>query len=165
MIYDIVLYFILVTIGIVFSIVASSVIVSFWAWLNGRYLNRYFIIKKFVGGIYTLHHAPVLGYYYASEHKYGRLMNKAVKKFQSKYPDTTLIGMSITLQSRRLKGVPIQARRWHLLGFQILSDFVVLLNLANYRSEKGKFRYVHLIRNIHRTVPMKYVIVDKGVRL
>lgn len=143
----------------IIAIPISAAFVILRARLRGRYLNRYFIIHRKRIGAYELHHQPAFGYYYAGKRKFHRLTMEAIRKFQAGYPDHTLIANTLTLTSRIRKGTPIEGNRFLVTFARLMSDMLILFNLANYRRAEGQWRFAKLIKSVHRSKPMHYVLV------
>ncbi|MBO7745785.1 hypothetical protein I8J29_16375 [Paenibacillus sp. MWE-103] len=151
--------FIYTVLLILIAIPVSSVFVSLYAHLQGRYLNRYFIIQPRKNGGYELHHQPLLGFYYARERKFHRMIVEAIRIFQMNNPDCMLVANTLTFVSRSRGSMLVQTPRSLLTFLRFMADFLVLLNLANYRRVKRQWQIVQLIRNVHQSRPVYYVVV------
>ncbi|QHW35470.1 hypothetical protein GZH47_31740 (plasmid) [Paenibacillus rhizovicinus] len=143
------------------AIPMSALIVTLRARIGGRYLNRYFIISRKKSGVYEIHHQPMLGFYYAGERKFHRLWKEAIWKFQVEYPDLTLIANTLTFVSRSRGAMPVETSRLMLMFSRYMGDFLIVLNLANYRRVEGKWRVLHLIQKVHRRIPVTYILVGE----
>lgn len=146
---------------IAFSTMLGALLVAIRAKLSGRYLNRYFIVSSKGDGVYELHHQPVLGFYFAKERKFCRMLLDALQKFQTGYPDMTLIATSLTLLSASRKGETLPTGGIRLWGARLLADFLILTNLANFRRVSGEWCFVKLIRRVHKRQLKRYVLIGR----
>lgn len=163
MIIEAISYIFLVSLAFILAVPFAALGVSFRAKLTGRYLNRYFMVSLKGDGVYELHHHPSLGFYKARERKFYRMLIDAVRKFQTGYPDMTLIATSLTLQqSERRKGTTLPVSGIRLLGARLLADVLILTNLANYRWVNGEWCFMNLIRRVHRCKPKRFVLIGGG---
>jgi hypothetical protein len=154
-------FFIVLILAIVVAIPLSAMLVSLRAKLTGRYLNRYYIVNKKGNGLYTLHHQPFFGFYFARERKFFRFTDDAVRKFRAKYPDRTLSATTLTQLSNSRKGFQMNISGLFLTGARLFADFLILCNLANYRKVSGNWYFAKHIRSVHRNTPMRYLLVGE----
>lgn len=148
--------------AITIGVPLAAMFVSFRAKLTGRYLNRYFIVSQKSNGSYELHHHPIFGFYYARERKLFLLAVDALHKFRKSYPDLKLTATSLTLQSRSRKGIVLQMNSHRLTGARLLTDFLILTNLANYRKSSGQWHFVKLIRFVHQNKVIRYDLLGSN---
>ncbi|OME78614.1 hypothetical protein BK120_23025 [Paenibacillus sp. FSL A5-0031] len=133
---------------------------SLLAQYKGRYLNRYFVISRRKDGTYALHFLPFLGFYNLGKIKFLRLLVDAIQKFERGYPDTILVAETFLFQSatRANKAKILPGSRNYIFRFRLIMDFLILLNLAHYRKESGRWVFAEYIREVHEKVPVEYII-------
>ena len=162
MILSIVSFFVTLVIATMIGIPMGAILATFRAYLTGRYLNRYYIVsKKAAEGVYELHHQPAFGFYFTNNRKFYLLTMDAIKTFQERFPDATLIMTTLTQQSEKRKGTKVESGRFALIGGRLMSDFLILCNLAVYRKLNGKWVVAKLIREVHRNKVMRYSVAGE----
>jgi hypothetical protein len=145
----------------ILAIPVASLLSTAKALLNGRYLNRYFVISHKGSGIYELHNNPAFGYYKARPAKFYALHDDAVRKFKNMYPDTTLYTVTSTLHAyyvlQGLVGTMVLESRFKRSVSTFLNIFLILRNMANYRLRTDReWQFVYLIRRVRQTIPLRY---------
>ncbi|MFC5402461.1 hypothetical protein [Cohnella soli] len=163
MLIDVISGLIVIIFAIMTGIPTAALIVSLKARILGRYLNGYFSISKKKTGGYELHHHPTFGFYYASRRKFYRMLDDAIRKFQTGYPDQMLVASTLTFSSRTRGGSVIAETGFPVAFSRLMADFLVLCNFANYRRADDRWRFAQLIRDVHRNKPMRFVLV-KGIQ-
>lgn len=153
------------TISILFlvlvAIPVAGTLATLRSILTGRYLNRYFVVSKKSKGVYELHHQPAFGYYFTNNRKFYGLTKDAIRRFQNRFPNCTLITTTLTQQSGNRIGIQVQMGSFALIGSRLMTDFLILCNLAAYRKISGKWLFAQLIRGVHKNVMIRYQVVGK----
>jgi len=150
-----------IVIVILVAIPVGAILTTLRALLTGRYLNRYFIVSNKSEGVYELHHQPAFGYYLTKKRKFYRLTKDAIQRFRVRFPNCTLITSTITQQSGNRNGTQVQMGSFTLIGCRLMTDFLILCNLAVYRKVSGKWLFAQLIRGVHKNVMISYQVVGK----
>lgn len=131
--------------------------------LTGRYLNGYFIVKRIGGDRYELFFQPAWGYYYATDRKFYRKLVHAITVFEQGYPDTVLIAQSLLFTSlggnRETQMIQVNRLMW--LGYLLSTYLTLLLNVANYRREKGRWKLFRLLKKVYGSEVIKHTILNK----